>query len=227
MQVGQWSGLVTDKIGMQFGVPPMKIAQLKSDLDFFISSRTVNFRDLAWVSGFINSLFVAVDLIASLFTRQINSTIQAGWDCTFPISVPLLKGLRFWFLNIEAFDGYGIQPKFSPGVVIFCDYAFGGFQVNDQPVSGMFTPFESQQSSTFGKLKANFYVIQAYAVSLRRKKVKVFTDKENASRIFESRAWEKSDQYGIWTHDLCDTSTALYQLSLQANWELVNKLSKW
>ena len=188
MQVGQWSGFVTDKIGMQFGVPPMKIAQLKSDLDFFISSRTVNFRDLAWVSGFINSLFVAVDLIASLFTRQINSTIQAGWDCTFPISVPLLKGLRFWFLNIEAFDGYGIQPKFSPGVVIFCDYAFGGFQVNDQPVSGMFTPFESQQSSTFRKLKANFYVIQAYAVSLRRKKVKVFTDKENASRIFESRA---------------------------------------
>ena len=188
MQVGQWSGFVTDKIGMQFGVPPMKIAQLKSDLDFIISSRTVTFRDLARVSGFINSLFVAVDLIASLFTRQINSTIQAGWDYTFPISVPLLKGLRFWFLNIEAFDGYGIQPKFSPGVVIFCDNAFGGFQVNDQPVSGMFTPFESQQSSTFRKLKANFYVIQAYAVSVRRKKVKVFTDKENASRIFEIRA---------------------------------------
>ena len=197
MQVGQWLGFVTDTIGMQFGVPPMKIAQLKSDLDFIISSRIVTFRELARVSGFIHSLFVAVDLIASLFTRQTHSTIQAGWDCTFPISVPLLKGLRFWFLNIEAFDGYGIQPKFSPGVVIFCDYAFGSFQVrfNDQPVSGMFTPFESQQSSTFWKLKANFYVIQAYAVSVRHKKVKVFTDKENTSRIFESG--EKSDPYGI------------------------------
>ena len=190
MQVGQWLGFVTDTIAMQFGVPPMKIAKLKSDLDFIISSRTVTFRDLAQVSGFINSLFVTVDLIASLFTWQIHSTIQAGWDCTFPISVPLLKGLRFWFLNIEAFDGYGIQPNFSPGVVIFCDYAFGGFQVrfNDQPVIDMFTPFESQQSSTFRKLKVNFYVIQSYAVSVRRKKVKVFTDKENASRIFESRA---------------------------------------
>ena len=189
MQVGQWLGFVTDTIGVQFGVPPMKISLLKSDLDFIISSRTVTFRDLARVSGFINSLFVAVDLIASLFTRQIHSTIQAGWDCTFPISVPLLKGLRFWFLNIEAFDGYGIQPKFSPGVVIFCDYAFGSFQVrfNDQPVGGMFTPFESQQSSTFRKLKANFCVIQAYAAPVRREKVKVFTDKKNASRIFESR----------------------------------------
>ena len=28
-------------------------------------------------------------------------------------------------------------------------------------------------------------------------------------------------QYGIWTHDLCDTGAALYQLSQQANWELV------
>ena len=57
----------------------MKIAQLKSDLDFIISSRTVTFRDLDRVSGFINSLFVAVDLIASLFTTQIHSTIHAGW----------------------------------------------------------------------------------------------------------------------------------------------------
>ena len=40
------------------------------------------------------------------------------------------EGLRFWFLNIETFNGYGIQPKFSPGAVIFCDasdYAFGSF----------------------------------------------------------------------------------------------------
>ena len=36
-----------------------------------------------------------------------------------------------------------------------------------------------------------------------------------------------SGPYRIWTHDLCDTGAALYQLSLQANWELVNKPSKW
>ena len=26
---------------------------------------------------------------------------------------------------------------------------------------------------------------------------------------------------GIWTHDLCDAGVVLYQLSYQANWELV------
>ena len=29
----------------------------------------------------------------------------------------------------------------------------------------------------------------------------------------ENKAWKNSGLYGIWTHDLCDTGTALYQLS--------------
>ena len=47
MQVRQWSGFVIDTIAMQFRVPPKKIAKLKSNLDFIISSQTVTFRDLA------------------------------------------------------------------------------------------------------------------------------------------------------------------------------------
>ena len=68
----------------------------------------------------------------------------------------------------------------------FCDasdYAFVGYRIklNDQPVSGMLSHFESQQSSTFRKLKAIFYVIKAHDASLRHKKVRVFTNNENAS----------------------------------------------
>ena len=29
----------------------------------------------------------------------------------------------------------------------------------------------------------------------------------------EKKAWKNSGLYGIWTHDLCDTGAALYQLS--------------
>ena len=48
----------------------------------------------------------------------------------------------------------------------------------------------------------------------------------------EIRPKKNSGPYGIWTHDLCDISAVLYQLSWQANWELVimldpNKPSKW
>ena len=64
MQVGQWLGFVIDTIRMQFRVPPKKNAKLKSNLNFIIMSRTVTFRDLARVAGFINSLFLAVGPIA-------------------------------------------------------------------------------------------------------------------------------------------------------------------
>lgn len=76
MLVGQWLGFVIDTIGMQFRVPPKKIAKLKSNLNFIIMSRTVTFRDLTRVAGFISSL-LQVGPIARLFTRQIHSTIQA------------------------------------------------------------------------------------------------------------------------------------------------------
>ena len=47
----------------------------------------------------------------------------------------------------------------------------------------------------------------------------------------ESKAWMKIQAF-MGTHDLCDTDAALYQLSQQANWELVimlvpSKLVKW
>ena len=50
-------------------------------------------------------------------------------------------------------------------------------------VACLFSHFESQPSSTFREFKAIFYVIKAHVASLRHKKVNVFTDNENASRI--------------------------------------------
>ena len=38
----------------------------------------------------------------------------------------------------------------------------------------------------------------------------------------EKKAWKKNlGLNGIRTHDLCDAGAVLYQLSYQANWELV------
>jgi len=96
--------------------------------------------------------------------------------------------LRFWSTNIEAFNGYGIQPRLTPSAVIFCvasDYAFGGYRIklNDQPLSGMFSRFECQQSSTFRKLKP-FSMLSKRMLHLSgTRKLKFLTDNENASRI--------------------------------------------
>ena len=117
---------------MQLRVLPKKIAKLENNLNSMISSMSTTFRGLAHVAGFINSLYLAFSPIARLFTRQMHATIQARlfWDCPFSLSLRLSKELRFWFANIEAFNRYEIQPKFTTGAVIFCDasdYAFGGY----------------------------------------------------------------------------------------------------
>ena len=87
MQVGLWSGFVTDIVRMQFRVPPNKIAQLKSNLDFIISSRTVTFRDLARVAGFIKSLFVAV---------RLNSRLIPLFKCALAGTVHFLFLFIYW-----------------------------------------------------------------------------------------------------------------------------------
>ena len=133
MQVNQWLGFVIDTIKMQFRVPPKKIAKLKSNLNSMISSGSTTIRELARAVDFINSLYLAVSPIARLFQRQMPATIQACsfWDCSFSLSSSLAEELHFWFTNIKASNGYGIQPKLTPGAVIFCDasdYAFGGYR---------------------------------------------------------------------------------------------------
>ena len=52
------------------------------------------------------------------------------------------------------------------------------------------------------------------------------------SVVVKIRPEKNSGLYKIWTQDQCSTGAALYQLSQQANWELVimlvpNKPSKW
>ena len=48
-----------------------------------------------------------------------------------------------------------------------------------------------------------------------------FRSNENYSSSSENKLRKKSGRYGIWNRGFCDTGAVLYQLSQQANWELV------
>ena len=73
------------------------------------------------------------------------------------------------------------EPSFTDA----SDYVFGGYclELNKKPVRGMFTPSEACQSSTFRELKAFYLLVKANIQFFCHKKVKVFADNENASRI--------------------------------------------
>ena len=134
MQVGLWLGFVTATVRMQFRVPPKKIAKLKSNLDFIISSRTVTFRDLARVASFIKSLIAAVLLNSRfilLFKRGLAETVH------FLFLFIYWRSCDFVFLILRPSTFMGFSQSSPPEQLFFATPAtmLSGFQVrfNDQP----------------------------------------------------------------------------------------------
>ena len=59
-QLGEWLGFIIDTVNMRFQVPESKIKKCKLLIDQMISSRTVTYRQMAKLAGFISSLYIAV-----------------------------------------------------------------------------------------------------------------------------------------------------------------------
>ena len=113
---------------------------------------------------------------------------RSAWDHTLRFSPALLEELRFWYNNIDSFNGYSLRPPPDSSTVVFCDasdVAFGGFSalLDGVMASGMFTSEDLGQISTYRELKAIYYVLLSCAEQLRQKRVKVFTDSQGAARI--------------------------------------------
>ena len=175
---------------MQFQVPDNKLAKLKAILDSAIRDGFVTFGNLAKIAELVNSIYLAVGPIARLLTRQMYFVIESrpAWDSLLPISLSLMEKLKFWLLNIDCFSDYQIRPPLTLSVVIFTDasdVAFGEFStnLNVSSVNGMWLADDKGQSSTYRELKAIYYVLASYVSQLENKKVKVFTDNDNAARI--------------------------------------------
>ena len=56
---------------------------------------------------------------------------------------------------------------------------------------------------------------------LNRRKVKILAVSMQLKQLQKKKPEKNSGLNGIQTHDLCDAGAVLYQLSYQANWELV------
>ena len=86
---------------------------------------------------------------------------RSAWDHTLHFSAALLEMLRFWYCNIDSFNGYSLRPPPDSSTIIFSsDVGFGYFSASLDGVmfSGMFTDEDLGQSSTFRELKAIYYV---------------------------------------------------------------------
>ena len=46
---------------------------------------------------------------------------RSAWDDTIHFSPSLLIELKFWFCNIDCFNGYSIRPPLATHTVVFSD----------------------------------------------------------------------------------------------------------
>ena len=162
MQIGEWLGSVINTIAMTFQIPEAKVRKLKSLLSSAIRDKSSSYRELARIAGSLISVALAV---GPLFTRQMYLAIESRsvLDHTLHFSSALLEKLRFWYCNIDSFNGYSLRPPPDSSTVIFSDASdvgFGGFSASLDGVtaSGIFTAEDLGQSSTFRELKAIYYV---------------------------------------------------------------------
>ena len=179
MQIGEWLGFVINTIAMTFKIPEAKVRKLKSLLSSAIRDKSSPYRELARVVGSIISVALAVGPLSRLFTRQMYLAInsRSTWDHTLHFSSALLEELRFWYCNTDSFNGYFLRPPPDSSTVSFSDASDVGF------VGFSFTAEDLGQSSTFRELKAIYYVLLSCAERLKRRRVKVFTDNQEAARI--------------------------------------------
>ena len=67
--------------------------------------------------------------------------------------------LRFWYCNIDSFNGYSLRPTPDSSTVIFSSDVGFSASLDGVTFSGMFTAEDLGQSSTFRELKAIYYVL--------------------------------------------------------------------
>ena len=123
MQIGEWLGFVIDSVSMSFRIPEKKVSKLKGLLDSAIKAGNSSFRELARIAGSIISVALAAGPISRLLTRQMYFAIEtwSAWDNTIHFSPSLLLELKFWFCNIDCFNGYSIRPPLATHTVVFSD----------------------------------------------------------------------------------------------------------
>ena len=165
MQIGEWLGFVINTIAMTFQIPEAKVRKLKSRLSSAIRDKSSSYRELARIAGSLTSVALAVGPLSRLFTRQMYLAIESrsAWDHSLHFSSALLEMLRFWYCNIDSFNGYSLRPPPAPDsltVIFSSDVGFGCLSASLDGVtaSSMFTAEDLGQSSTFRELKAIYYV---------------------------------------------------------------------
>lgn len=123
MQIREWLGFVINTISMQLFLPQKKVEKLKLVPTTVISDGYCSYQFLAKIAGSVLSCALAVGPVSRLLTRQMYFTTEtrSAWDSIVHFTPAFLEELRFWYTNIDCFNGYRLRSVPSCCTVLFSD----------------------------------------------------------------------------------------------------------
>ncbi len=216
-QSGVWLGMSIDTFSMQFKLPDNKLEKLQVAIRQCLSKRAqyIPVKDIARIAGFIISASDAIGRLSRLFTRHLYRMIESRntWSSRIPLSEGAICELEFWYKNISKVNGQPIKPMSSATTAIYSDASdtgFGGYsiQFDNLVCAGLWSDSEKSESSTHREVRAVLYVLRSVGPKLVGKKLKWYSDSQNACRIIS---------VGSAIPVLHDLSIDLYNVCLKYN----------
>jgi hypothetical protein len=215
-------GFIIDLGEGNFRVPEEKLESLKESIKWAYSQPKVPVRCLASIVGKIISMTLAIGNVALLRSRALYSVINSRYSWNDHIALPqnAREELKFWFKNVESFNGKPIW--FSPGAtrIVYSDASdsgYGGYMVELGPsvAHGLWSEAEASLSSTWRELKAVYLVLQSFAQKLAGHRVKWFTDNQGVMYIIQSGSKKEHLQEGaLEIHYIC----LAHNIKLEVEW---------
>ena len=106
------------------------------------------------------------------------------------VSEPLAQELKFWLHHVDAFDGYAIKRKVSATAIVSSyasDTGFVGFTalVGSHVSTGLWSPLEACQSSTFRELEAILHILQSLSTLSSHHEVRFFQTTRTCAELSE------------------------------------------
>ena len=155
-----WLGLDWNLQFQTLSIPQKKIVKLQTSINDALASRKIKARQLASVTGLINSTSIVFGSICKLMTKALHRRINCvlTWDSVLTLDSDSIKELQFWLCSVKNLNCHLIVLK--PSLcrkVVYSDASNTGcaafISIDSTPIFYKnWDAIEMKQSSTWREL---------------------------------------------------------------------------
>ena len=189
-----WLGLDWNLQFQTLSIPQKKIVKLLTSINDAMASRKIKARQLASVTGLINSNSIVFGSICKLMTKALHRRInfEFTWDSVLTLDSDSIKELQFWLRSVKNLNCRSIVLKSSLcRKVVYSDASNTGCASFISIDSALifyknWNAIEMKQSSTWGELLCVRDALRCFIPILHSNKVKWLTDNQAVVSIVNS-----------------------------------------